>query len=288
MQAYKDLLEDIIKNGYDSDDRTGIGTRRVFDRTVRFNLSKGFPLLTLKKTYFKGAIQELLFFLKGGNNISQMPENIRHWWSAFADSGGNLGSATYGNSLRRFSYGGDEWDSYWQHDQLMSLVTQLKENPNSRRHIITSWHPALVENQGHLLELKEDAAYLPSCHLNYVQFFVQGNKLSASVTCRSQDFILGVPVNWAEHSALIHILANILNLEVGEYIWHGMDVHIYKNHFDAVEEILKRESFPQPQLKINRQLTTNDLDINNFTLVLEDFELSNYQYHPAIKAEMAV
>lgn len=277
MQQYKDLLQDILDNGVEHSDRTGVGTKRLFVRTARFNLQDGFPIVTLKKTYFLGALRELLFFLSGGHLIKDMHESIQKWWRPFSDECGYLGKGTYGLSLRQFPH----VDGRYVFDQVNFIIEQIIANPNSRRVILTSYNPS---GSSYDLDMNEDedTNYLVPCHLNMVQFQVQDGRLNLAVTCRSQDTYLGTPVNWAEHALLCHIIANICDLEVGEYVWVGNDVHLYSNHTEQCHEVLKRSPLPLPQLVIKRKLTSVD-DLRE-----EDFELVNYQHHPAIKGEMAI
>lgn len=273
MQQYKDLITDILDNGTEHLDRTGVGTKRLFVRTARFNLQEGFPIVTLKKTYFLGALRELLFFIQGKSKIGAMHESIRKWWVPFSAPNGFLGQSFYGNSLRHF--GSSDFD------QLAALLTDIEANPESRRLVFTSYNPQAAYSDK-LSARDFGFNYLIPCHLNFCQFQVVDGKLNLAVTCRSQDVFLGTPVNWVEHSLLCHIVANICDLEVGEYIWVGNDVHIYNNHFEQCREVLKRSPLQLPKLVIKRKLTSID-DINE-----DDFELVGYESHPAIKGEMAI
>ncbi len=278
MQQYKDLIKDILENGAQHSDRTGTGTRRLFVRTARFNLQDGFPIVTLKKTYFLGALRELLFFLKGGSHLYEMHESIQKWWEPFS-SDGHLGSGTYGNSFRAF--GSDPENPFDRFDQLSFIINQIKNNAHSRRLVLSSYNPACSASDLEMNILKNTNFLMP-CHMNWCQFQVQDGRLNLAVTCRSQDVFLGTPVNWVEHVLLCHIVADICDLEVGEYVWTGNDVHIYSNHVEQCQEILRRESFPLPKLKIHRKLSSVD------DLKEEDFELVGYRSHPSIKGQMAV
>lgn len=281
MQAYKDLVRDILDNGTFHTDRTGVCTKRLFVKTARFNLQEGFPIVTLKKTYFLGALRELLAFLQGASYLKDLHQSIHKWWTPFAIPNGFLGHGFYGNSFRRFGSPTTSDNRHWKFDQLANFIDMLKEDKDSRRLLLTSFNPAMVAADALAIK-RYGFNYLPPCHMNLVQAQVVGNKLNLAVTCRSQDVFLGTPVNWVEHALLAHILANICDLEVGEYVWVGNDVHIYSNHFEQCEELLTREPLQLPKLVIKRKLTDVD-DLSE-----DDFELVGYNHHPAIKGEMAV
>jgi thymidylate synthase len=275
MQIYKDLVKNILETGHYHTDRTGVGTKRLFVKTARFDLQQGFPIVTLKKTYFLGCLREMLAFLQGASYLKDLHTSIFKWWSPFSSPSGFLGRGFYGNSLRRF--GSEPLSSKSGFDQLSSFIDMIKADKDSRRLILTSYNPEMSAS-----DVKSEFNYLVPCHMNFVQVQVVDGRLNLVVTCRSQDVFLGTPVNWVEHALFAHILANICDLDVGEYVWIGNDVHIYSNHFDQCRELLTREPLQLPRLVIKRKLTDVD-DLRE-----EDFELVDYQYHPPITAEMAV
>ena len=260
MRQYLDLLADIKDTGVDRKDRTGVGTRAVFGRQMRFDLSQGFPLMTTKKVYWKGVAYELFWFLKGDTNIKYLQDHNVHIWDEWADSEGNLGPV-YGASWRNF--GG-------QVDQISQVVDSIKNNPDSRRHIVCAWNPIALPQMA-----------LPPCHCLF-QFFVAEGKLSCQLYQRSCDVFLGLPFNIASYSLLTHMIASVAGLEVGEFVWTGGDTHIYHNHFEQIETQLARTPRPLPQLKIkNPKESIFDYDF-------EDFEIVGYDPYPAIKAPIAV
>ncbi len=261
MQQYLDTLKDILDNGVDKMDRTGTGTRSVFGRQMRFDLSKGFPIVTTKKLHLKSIIHELLWFIKGDTNIKYLQDNGVRIWNEWADENGDLGPV-YGSQWRNWNNEGI--------DQLAEVVEKLKNKPNDRRIIISAW------NVGKINEMK-----LPPCHMMF-QFYVANNKLSCMLYQRSCDMFLGVPFNIASYALLTMMLAQVCNLELGEFVHTLGDAHIYHNHFDQVKEQLQNKPFDLPKMKINPEVK----DINNF--VFEDFELVGYQSHSAIKAPVAV
>ena len=263
MKQYLEMCQQILDNGVDREDRTGTGTRSIFGHQLRFNLQEGFPLMTTKKVYWKGVAYELLWFLKGDTNIKYLNDNDVHIWDEWADENGDLGNV-YGHQWR--SWEGREGTI----DQISEVIEQIKENPYSRRLIVNAW------NVGDL-----DKMALPPCHLLF-QFYVADGKLSCQLYQRSCDTFLGVPFNIASYSLLIHMIAHVVGLEVGEFVWTGGDVHIYHNHFDQIKEQLSREPRPLPQLKINKE-TDNIFDIK-----FEDIELIGYDPHPTIKGEVSV
>ena len=261
MKQYLELLKDIMENGHDKEDRTGTGTRSVFGRSMRFDLSQGFPLLTTKRMFLKGVISELLWFVKGDTNIEFLHDNGVHIWDEWADENGNLGPI-YGAQWRN-------WDNLGI-DQLKKLVEDIKNTPDSRRLIVSAWNPTQLDEMA-----------LPPCHMMY-QCYVQDGKLSLMMYQRSGDMFLGVPFNIASYALLTMMLAQVCGLEVGEYI-HGLgDAHIYKNHFGQVKEQLSREPYPLPKMVLNPAVR----EIDGFTL--KDFTLEGYQYHPAIKGKVSV
>ena len=263
MNQYLKMCEHILENGTDKEDRTGTGTRSVFGYQMRFDLQKGFPLMTTKKVYWKGVAHELLWFLKGDTNIKYLNDNDVHIWDEWADENGDLGNV-YGHQWR--SWEGREGTI----DQISEVIEQIKENPYSRRLIVNAW------NVGDL-----DKMALPPCHLLF-QFYVAEGKLSCQLYQRSCDTFLGVPFNIASYSLLTHMIAHVVGLEVGEFVWTGGDVHIYHNHFDQIKEQLSREPRPLPQIKINKETD------NIFEIDFEDIELIGYDPHPTIKGEVSV
>ena len=261
MKQYLELLKDIMENGHDKEDRTGTGTRSVFGRSMRFDLSQGFPLLTTKRMFLKGVISELLWFVKGDTNIEFLHDNGVYIWDEWADENGNLGPI-YGAQWRN-------WDNFGI-DQLKKLVEDIKNTPDSRRLIVSAWNPTQLDEMA-----------LPPCHMMY-QCYVQDGKLSLMMYQRSGDMFLGVPFNIASYALLTMMLAQVCGLEVGEYIHVLGDAHIYKNHFGQVKEQLSREPYPLPKMVLNPAVR----EIDGFTL--KDFTLEGYQYHPAIKGKVSV
>ena len=261
MKQYLELLKDIMENGHDKEDRTGTGTRSVFGRSMRFDLSQGFPLLTTKRMFLKGVISELLWFVKGDTNIEFLHDNGVHIWDEWADENGNLGPI-YGAQWRN-------WDNFGIY-QLKKLVEDIKNTPDSRRLIVSAWNPTQLDEMA-----------LPPCHMMY-QCYVQDGKLSLMMYQRSGDMFLGVPFNIASYALLTMMLAQVCGLEVGEYIHVLGDAHIYKNHFGQVKEQLSREPYPLPKMVLNPAVR----EIDGFTL--KDFTLEGYQYHPAIKGKVSV
>lgn len=281
MKEYNDALRFILENGVKSEDRTGEGTLSYFGYQMRFDLSKGFPAVTTKKLAWKAMLSELIWFIEGSGDEKRLRE-ILHGdrnspkptiWTANAEASYWKPKAQFDGDLGRVY--GVQWRS-WQgadgkvYDQLQQLIHDLKNNPYSRRHILTAWNVA---------ELNQMA--LPPCH-TFSQFYVRNGKLSCQMYQRSADFFLGVPFNIASYALFTHMLAQVCGLEVGEFIHTFGDAHIYLNHIDAVNEQLAREPFALPTLKIN----TNVKNIEDFTM--NDFELLNYKHHEAIKAPMAV
>ncbi len=264
MQQYLNLLQHIIDTGADKSDRTGTGTRSVFGYQMRFNLSEGFPLVTTKKTHLKSIIYELLWFLQGDTNIKYLKDNNVSIWDEWADENGDLGPV-YGKQWRSW-----EGANGVVVDQVKDLIHQIKTNPDSRRMIISAW------NVADLPKMK-----LMPCHCLF-QFYVANGKLSCQLYQRSADVFLGVPFNIASYALLTMMIAQVCDLEPGDFVWTGGDTHLYSNHFEQAEKQLTRTPFPLPQMKINPAVK----DIFNFKF--EDFELVNYQCHPGIKAPVAV
>lgn len=264
MQQYLDLVKHIIETGTDKSDRTGTGTRSVFGYQMRFDLSKGFPLVTTKKTHLKSIIYELLWFLQGDTNIGYLKEHNVKIWDEWADENGDLGPV-YGKQWRSWA-GADGVEV----DQVKDLIHQIKNNPDSRRMIISAW------NVAELPKMK-----LMPCHCLF-QFYVANGKLSCQLYQRSADVFLGVPFNIASYALLTMMIAQVCGLEPGEFVHSFGDVHLYSNHFEQAHLQLTRTPFPLPTMKINPEVK----DI--FSFKFEDFELINYQSHPAIKAPVAV
>lgn len=277
MKQYLDLLRDVMENGVDKSDRTGTGTRSVFGRQVRYDLSEGFPLLTTKKLHIRSILHELLWFLSGETNIRYLKENGVSIWDEWATPEGELGPV-YGAQWRNWQ-GADGQ----HHDQILALVEGLKNNPDSRRHIINGWNVALLpdEKQKPWENAAAGKMALPPCHVLY-QFYVANGKLSASLYIRSNDLFLGNPYNTASLAFLTHMLAQQCDLDVGEIVLSIGDAHIYSNHFEQVETQLQRTPGPLPKLKIHRK-PASILDYR-----FEDFEIVDYVAQPHIKAPIAV
>ena len=261
MKQYLDLLRDILENGVDKMDRTGVGTRSVFGRQMRFDLNEGFPLLTTKKMHLKSIIYELLWFIRGDTNVRYLQEHGVRIWNEWADENGDLGPV-YGAQWRNWNGDGI--------DQLAEVIETLKRNPNDRRMIVSAWNPSQLK-----------AMHLPPCHMMF-QFYVANGKLSCMLYQRSCDMFLGVPFNIASYALLTMMIAQVCGLKLGEFEHTLGDTHIYHNHFEQVKEQLKRVPLALPQMKINPDIK----DINDFKF--EDFELQNYQSYPPIKAQVAV
>ena len=264
MQQYLDLLQHILNNGVQKNDRTGTGTISSFGYQMRFNLKDGFPLVTTKKLHVKSIIHELLWFLRGETNIAYLKENGVRIWDEWADGNGALGPM-YGKQWR--SWEGANGKTV---DQVSELIGQIKNNPDSRRLIISAWNVA---------DLPEMA--LMPCHTLF-QFYVAEGKLSCQLYQRSADVFLGVPFNIASYSLLTMMIAQVCNLEPGEFIHTFGDVHIYNNHLEQVHLQLSRKPLPLPTMKLNAEVK------NIFDFKYEDFSLENYQFHPPIKAPVAV
>lgn len=264
MRQYLDLMQDIIDNGVQKGDRTGTGTISVFGRQMRFDLSQGFPLLTTKKLHIRSIIHELLWFLSGDTNIKYLKKNGVSIWDEWADENGDLGPV-YGHQWRSWPTpdGGKV-------DQISQVIEQIKSNPNSRRHIVSAWNPAEVDQMA-----------LPPCHALF-QFYVANGRLSCQLYQRSADYFLGVPFNIASYALLVYMFAQQCDLEPGEFIWTGGDVHLYSNHIEQAKTQLSREPMALPQLHIKRK------PVSIFDYKFEDFEIVNYEAHPSIKAPIAV
>ena len=264
MQNYLDLLQHILDNGTDKTDRTGTGTRSVFGYQLRYDLAKGFPLVTTKKVHLKSIIYELLWFLKGDTNIKYLTDNGVSIWNEWADEKGNLGPV-YGAQWR--SWAGADGKIM---DQISDVIDQIKKNPDSRRLIVSAWNVAEIPNMA-----------LAPCHALF-QFYVADGKLSLQLYQRSADVFLGVPFNIASYALLLMMVAQVCDLEVGEYVHTFGDVHIYNNHFEQVQKQLSRTPKALPQMKINSEIK----DIFDFDF--KDFTLENYDPYPGIKAPVAI
>jgi len=264
MKNYLDLLQDMLNNGVHKGDRTGTGTQSVFGRQLRYDLSEGFPLVTTKRIHLKSVIHELLWFLSGDTNISYLKENGVKIWDDWADENGDLGPV-YGSQWRTWEAPNGE-----KIDQIAAVIDSIKNNPDSRRHLVSAWNVAEINNMK-----------LPPCHFAF-QFYVAEGKLSCMLTMRSVDTFLGLPFNIASYALLTHMIAQQCDLEVGDFIWSGGDVHIYSNHVDQVRTQLEREPYALPKLVIKRKPDSI------FDYKFEDFEFENYQHHPGIKAPIAV
>lgn len=264
MQQYLDLLQHVLDKGTQKGDRTGTGTISTFGYQTRFDLSEGFPMVTTKKLHYKSIVHELLWFLQGDTNIKYLKENGVRIWDEWADENGDLGPV-YGYQWRSWPTpnGGSI-------DQISKVIASIKDNPNSRRHMVSAWNPALVDDMA-----------LPPCHTMF-QFYVADGKLSCQLYQRSADSFLGVPFNIASYALLTMMMAQVTGLEAGEFIHTFGDLHIYNNHLEQVDLQLSRVPKKLPTLKMNPDI--QDL----FDFKFEDFELIDYKSHPHIKGKVAV
>lgn len=264
MQPYLKLLSDILEHGTDKSDRTGTGTRSLFGYQMRFDLSKGFPLVTTKKLHLKSIVYELLWFIRGETNVRWLQERGVKIWDEWADENGDLGPV-YGSQWR-------SWPAPdGRHiDQLANVVESIRTKPDSRRHIVSAWNPAEVDEMA-----------LPPCHCLF-QFYVANGKLSCQLYQRSADTFLGVPFNIASYALLTHMMAQVTGLEVGDFVHSFGDVHLYNNHFEQARLQLTREPRPLPKLVMNPERKR----LEDF--VYEDFVFEGYDPHPHIKGEVAV
>lgn len=311
-KQYFEIVNKVLSEGVSKDDRTGVGTISYFGVNARFNLKEGFPLLTTKKVNFEFIKDELFWFLSGSTNINDLPEKTRMIWKDWANKDGDIGKG-YGkqwrnvNYFRGFGYGSDEYENYkkavvksgknisdgviqyvsineykeirqtlkanlyqYKIDQIKQVQHLLKTNPDSRRTILSAWNVSEIDEMN-----------LPPCHA-FVQFYVQSNKLSCSLYQRSVDVCLGLPFNIASYSLLTYMFAKVCNMEVGDFVWNGGDVHIYKNHVDGIKKQLQRQPFNLPTIDIKGDF--DDID----EIKRENIILNNYQHHPYIKFEIAV
>ena len=277
MHQFHQFLQHIKDNGVDKSDRTGTGTRSVFGYQMRFNLQDGFPLLTTKKTHLKSIIHELLWFLSGDTNIAYLKEHGVKIWDEWATDDGELGPV-YGKMWRSWDAGDGSTI-----DQISDVIQQIKTTPDSRRLVVSGWNPALLPDTQY--SPKENAAMgkqaLPPCHTLF-QFYVQDGKLSCQLYQRSGDAFLGVPFNIASYALFTMMVAQVCELELGDFVHTFGDAHIYSNHKEQVDLLLSREAYALPTMKLNPEVK----DIFSFTY--DDFELVNYQCHPAIQAPIAV
>ena len=262
MQEYLDLLKKVKESGKPKGDRTGTGTLSIFGHQMRFDLQDSFPLLTTKKIHFKSVAYELLWFLKGETNIKYLKDNGVSIWDEWADENGDLGPV-YGKQWR-------DWKgANGFHDQISNVIDQIKNNPNSRRHIVSAWNVAEIPSMA-----------LAPCHILF-QFYVQEGKLSCQLYQRSADVFLGVPFNIASYALLTHMIANVCNLEVCDFVHTLGDAHLYNNHLAQAEEQLTRSPLQPPQIKVTKKNSIDDY-------VFEDFELIDYKHHPHIPAPVAI
>ncbi|MCB9986876.1 MAG: thymidylate synthase [Rhodospirillales bacterium] len=264
MKQYLDLMRHVLENGAKKEDRTGTGTLSVFGYQMRFDLSKGFPLVTTKKLHLKSIIHELLWFLAGDTNIKYLKDNGVRIWDEWADENGDLGPV-YGYQWR--SWPAPDGAHI---DQIANLVNMIKKNPDSRRLIVSAWNPALIEQMA-----------LPPCHCLF-QFYVADGKLSCQLYQRSADIFLGVPFNIASYALLTMMIAQVCGLKPGDFVHTFGDAHLYSNHLEQTKEQLSRDPKPLPEMHLNPHVT------NLFDFKFEDFELVGYESHPHIKAAVAV
>ena len=274
MKQYHDLMRHVLKEGVQKGDRTGTGTKSVFGYQMRFNLSEGFPMVTTKKLHLKSIIYELLWFLNGDTNIKYLQDNGVRIWNEWADENGDLGPV-YGHQWRN-------WNSE-EIDQIKDIIDTLKNNPNSRRMLVSAWNPSVMPNTSESFSenVAKGKAALPPCHA-FFQFYVADGKLSCQLYQRSADIFLGVPFNIASYALLTMMIAQVCGYEAGNFIHTFGDAHIYNNHFEQVELQLSRECRPLPTMQINKDVK----DIFGFKF--DDFTLTNYNPHPHIKGAVAI
>jgi thymidylate synthase len=275
MKQYLDLLQHILDNGFQKGDRTGTGTISVFGHQMRFHLEDGFPLLTTKKVHLRSIIHELLWLINGDTNIKYLHDNKVSIWDEWADSNGDLGPI-YGAQWRNWNNEGI--------DQIADLINSLKNNPNSRRHIVTAWNPSVLPDESSkdfAANVANGKAALPPCHA-FFQFYVADNKLSCQLYQRSADVFLGVPFNIASYSLLTMMIAQVCGLGLGDFVHNFGDVHIYNNHIEQVKLQLSREPRELPTMRINPDVKSI------FDFKYEDFKLENYNPYDAIKADVSI
>ena len=274
MKQYLDLVKHVLKNGDYKGDRTGTGTKSVFGYQMRFDLNDGFPLVTTKKLHLKSIIHELLWFINGETNIKYLKDNGVKIWDAWADESGNLGPV-YGSQWRN-------WNNE-KIDQISQLIDLIKNNPESRRMLVSAWNPSVMPDtkKSFSENVMNGKAALPPCHA-FFQFYVSNNKLSCQLYQRSADIFLGVPFNIASYALFTHMIAHVCNLDVGDFVHTFGDAHIYSNHTEQIELQLSRTPRKLPRLKIKRKVGSI------FDFKFEDFEIINYDPHPHIKGKVSV
>ena len=274
MKQYLDLVKHVLKNGDYKGDRTGTGTKSVFGYQMRFDLNDGFPLVTTKKLHLKSIIHELLWFINGETNIKYLSDNGVKIWDAWADDSGNLGPV-YGSQWRN-------WNNE-KIDQISQLIDLIKNNPESRRMLVSAWNPSVLPDtkKSFSENVMNGKAALPPCHA-FFQFYVSNNKLSCQLYQRSADIFLGVPFNIASYALFTHMIAHVCNLDVGDFVHTFGDAHIYSNHTEQIELQLSRKPRQLPTLKIKRKVGSI------FDFKFEDFEITNYDPHPHIKGKVSV
>jgi thymidylate synthase len=274
MKQYHDLVRHVLEHGAVKEDRTGTGTKSVFGYQMRFDLSEGFPMVTTKKLHLKSIIYELLWFLKGDTNIAYLQENGVRIWNEWADAQGNLGPV-YGHQWRN-------WNSE-EIDQIKEVIDTLKNNPDSRRMLVSAWNPSVLPDtkQSFADNVAQGKAALPPCHA-FFQFYVADGKLSCQLYQRSADIFLGVPFNIASYALLTMMMAQVCGYAPGDFVHTFGDAHIYSNHLEQLELQLSREPRPLPKMILNPEIK----DIFDFTF--EDFNLTDYDPHPHIKGAVAI
>ena len=274
MKQYLDLIKHVIEKGDEKEDRTGTGTKSVFGYQMRFNLQDGFPLVTTKKLHLKSIIYELLWFINGETNIKYLKENGVKIWDAWADKNGDLGPV-YGSQWRN-------WNNE-KIDQISNLIELIKNNPNSRRMLVSAWNPSVLPDTNKSFDenIMNGKAALPPCHA-FFQFYVSNKKLSCQLYQRSADIFLGVPFNIASYALFTHMIAHVCKLDVGDFVHTFGDAHIYNNHIDQIQLQLSRSPRKLPKLNIKR--IVNSI----FDFRFEDFEILNYDPHPHIKGKVSV
>ena len=274
MKQYLDLVKEVLENGNQKGDRTGTGTKSIFGHQLRFDLSKGFPMITTKKLHLKSIIHELLWFINGDTNISYLNENGVKIWNEWANKDGDLGPV-YGYQWRNWN--GDEID------QIKGLIITLKSNPNSRRMLVSAWNPSVLPDTSKSFEenVADGKAALPPCHA-FFQFYVNNGKLSCQLYQRSADVFLGVPFNIASYALFTMMIAQVCGYQAGDFVHTFGDAHIYNNHIEQVKLQLSRDTRPLPKMEINPEIKSI------FDFKFEDFKLVDYDPHPHIKGAVAI
>ena len=274
MKQYLDLVKEVLENGNQKGDRTGTGTKSIFGHQLRFDLSKGFPMITTKKLHLKSIIHELLWFINGDTNISYLNENGVKIWNEWANKDGDLGPV-YGYQWRNWN--GDEID------QIKDLISTLKSNPNSRRMLVSAWNPSVLPDTSKSFEenVADGKAALPPCHA-FFQFYVNNGKLSCQLYQRSADVFLGVPFNIASYALFTMMIAQVCGYQAGDFVHTFGDAHIYNNHIEQVKLQLSRDTRQLPKMEINTEIKSI------FDFKFEDFKLVDYDPHPHIKGAVAI